>query len=98
MNRDLVIQTMRRHEAALRRRGVRRASLFGSVARGEINPGSDIDILVELDPSAGTTAFDYADIVAYIQSLFTDPVDVSNREMLKPHVRPSAERDAVPLF
>jgi uncharacterized protein len=98
MNRDQVIQTLKTHEAMLRRRGVRRASLFGSVARGEARPSSDIDIFVELDPSTKMSVFDYADVVAYIQSLFPEPVDVSNREMLKPHVRPSAERDAVPIF
>ncbi|MCC6915355.1 MAG: nucleotidyltransferase family protein [Rhodospirillaceae bacterium] len=98
MNRDQIIQTFKTHETALRRRGVRRASLFGSVARGEARPGSDIDIFVELDPAAKMTAFDYADVVNYIQSLFSEPVDVSNREMLKPHVRPSAERDAVSIF
>ncbi len=95
MKRDQVIQTFKAHETALRRRGVRRASLFGSVARGEAGPGSDIDIFVELDPAAKMTAFDYADMVTYIQSLFPEPVDVSNHEMLKSHVRPSAERDAV---
>ncbi len=98
MNREQVIQTLKSHEATLRGRGIRRAALFGSVARGDSRSNSDIDVFVELDPAAKISAFDYADIVGYIQSLFPEPVDVSNREMLKSHVRPSAERDAVPIF
>lgn len=98
MNREYVIQTLKNHEALLRGRGIRRAALFGSVARGESRADSDIDVVVDIDPAAKISAFDYADIVGYIQSLFPERVDVSNREMLKSHVRPSAERDAVPIF
>ena len=98
MNRESALKTLRSHEAALRSRGIQRASLIGSVARGDSRPDSDIDVIVDLDPAAKISAFDYADIVSYVQSLFQEPVDVSNREMLKPHVRPSAERDAVKVF
>ena len=98
MKREEIIRTLQTHEAPLRSRGVCHAALFGSAARGETHSESDIDVVVELDPAAKISAFDYADIVGYIQSLFTSPVDVSNRNMLKPHVRPSAERDAIAAF
>lgn len=49
---DAVIATPRANEAALRLRGVAHAALFGSVARGEAGPDSDIDIMVEIDPAA----------------------------------------------
>jgi predicted nucleotidyltransferase len=52
MNSLEALETLRRSEKALRARGVRRAALFGSVARGENGPGSDIDIMVEIDPEA----------------------------------------------
>jgi uncharacterized protein len=98
MNSRDVIDTLKAHEAELRQRGVRHAALFGSVARGEGQPGSDIDVMVELDPRVSITAFDYAGIVDYVRSLLGGQADVSNREMLKAHVRPSAERDAVRVF
>ncbi len=46
MNRDHAIATLLKSEPALRARGVRRAALFGSVARGETSPDSDIDIMI----------------------------------------------------
>ena len=49
---DYVIATLRAHEAELRQAGVRRLSLFGSVARGDAAEDSDIDLAAEFDPSA----------------------------------------------
>ena len=77
---------------------MRRAALFGSVARGDSRPGSDIDIMVEIDPDAHLTVFDYAGLKEYIASLFDAPVDVVNRDGLKPHLRPAATADAIYAF
>jgi predicted nucleotidyltransferase len=52
MRRDDVIARLKEAEPALRARGIRSAAVFGSVARGEERPDSDIDILVEIDPDA----------------------------------------------
>ncbi len=77
---------------------MRRIGLFGSVARGEARPDSDIDILIELDPGAPISLFDYAGLKLYIADLFPNPVDVVNRDALKPWVRPPAETDAIYAF
>lgn len=98
MNREQVIETLRSHASALRQRGVRHAALFGSLARGESTPSSDIDILVELEPGARIDLFDYVGITHYLVDLFPVRVDVSNKDTLKPHVRPSAESDAIYAF
>jgi len=98
MNRSEALETLRRSESDLRARGVRRAAVFGSVARGDSRPDSDIDIMVEIDPEARLTVFDYAGLKEYIASLFDDPVDVVNRDGLKPHGRPAAMADAIYAF
>jgi hypothetical protein len=98
MNRQEILQTLRGSEAALRALGVRRAALFGSVARGDDGPESDIDILVEIDPDAHLTVFDYVGVKQYIAALFASPVDVVSRENLKPYIRPTATVDAIYAF
>jgi uncharacterized protein len=59
MGRDEIIVRLRENESALRERGVVHAALFGSRARGDQRPESDTDILVEFDPAARVTMFDY---------------------------------------
>ena len=98
MNREQVIATLRAHEPELRQRGVLHAGLFGSIARDEATPGSDIDILIALEPDAPIGLFEYVSITQYLADLFAPHVDVANRDRLKPLVRPSVERDAVYAF
>ena len=98
MKTEDAIATLRRYESALRARGVRHAALFGSVARGDNRPGSDIDIMVEMDPEAHITVFDYVGLKEYIASLFDGPIDVVSRDGLKPYIRPAATTDAIYAF
>ena len=98
MNSGEALETLRRSEPDLRARGVRRAAVFGSVARGNNRPDSDIDIMVEIDPDAHLTVFDYAGLKDYIASLFDGPVDVVNRDGLKSYIRPIAMVDAIYAF
>ncbi len=98
MNRNAIIERLKSAEANLRMRGVNHAALFGSVARGEAGPTSDIDILVDLDPAIVRTMFDYAGVKGYIAEMFDGAVDVVDREALRPDVRPSAVADAVYAF
>uniref|UniRef100_B0SXY5 DNA polymerase beta domain protein region n=1 Tax=Caulobacter sp. (strain K31) TaxID=366602 RepID=B0SXY5_CAUSK len=98
MTSEAVIAILRAHEAALRRQGVTRAALFGSTARGEGGPNSDLDIMVEIDPLADVDLYGYVGITQYIAELFSVPVDVSDRAMLIEPVRKTAERDAMYAF
>jgi len=98
MSRDAVLAILRAHEASLRQRGVKRAALFGSTARGEATAGSDIDIMIEIDPAAHVDLYGYVAVTHYIEGLFSVPVDVAERDQLLEPVRRTAEQDAVYAF
>jgi len=98
VDRDAIIARFRASEAQLRARGVARAALFGSRARGDNRPDSDIDIMIEMQRDLRIGLFRYVDIVHAIEDMFPLRVDVSNREAQKAHVRPAADRDAIHAF
>jgi len=80
-----IVQTLKRELATLRNRfGVKRLGLFGSIARGEASPGSDIDILVEFH----APSFDrYMDLKFYLEERLGRPVDLVLKGSLKPALR-----------
>jgi predicted nucleotidyltransferase len=98
MDNSEIITTLRRHEVELHRQGVAHAAVFGSVARGEARPDSDIDILIDLDPDIPLSVFDYASLKEYIAGLFERPVDVVNTEGLKPFLRQQVRTETIYAF
>jgi hypothetical protein len=98
MDRQAIIDRLKASEALLRALGVAHVALFGSRARGDNRPDSDLDILVEITPEAHIGLWGYVGIVHALEDMFPMRVDVSNRGAQKPHVRPTAERDAIYAF
>ena len=92
------LRTLQANEAELRRRGVRHAAVFGSVARGETRVNSDIDVLVDLDPDEPMGIFEYASLKLYVGELFGGTGDVVNRKTLKPLLREAILAEAVNAF
>ncbi|HZY67967.1 MAG TPA: nucleotidyltransferase family protein [Devosia sp.] len=98
MDKDAVIATLREHRADLERMGVIHAALFGSLARGEAGPDSDIDIAVDLLEGTAPDMWSYAGLKRQIGELFPGPVDVVDRASLKPRMLAEVTRDAVYAF
>lgn len=78
-----------------RKHGARNIRLFGSVARGEVEPESDVDFLVDIEP--GRTLMDHAALVRDLQALLECEVDVANAKALRERVRSTALTEAIPL-
>jgi predicted nucleotidyltransferase len=77
------------------RHGVRRIRVFGSVARSEARPDSDIDLLVEYQPGHGGFAF--VEFCEGVERLLGRRVDVVTERSLHPLVRDRVLAQAVPL-
>ena len=94
MKNTEIIQLLRQHRDELRKRfGVKSLAVFGSVARGEARPDSDVDILVEFE---GRATFDrYMGLKFFLEDLLGRRVDLVTRKALKPRMRPYVEREAI---
>ena len=94
MNRKEALQVLVRAKPELARRfGVVRLALFGSMARNEAQPGSDVDIMVSF---AGTaTSQRYFGVQFYLEDALGCPVDLVTEKALRPELRPFIEQEAV---
>ena len=84
--------------ATCERYRVRELAVFGSVARGEAGPDSDVDILVLFEDDARVTLFTLIDLQSELSLLFGRKVDLVPKNGLKPAVRPEILADAQVLY
>ena len=77
------------------RHGATNVRVFGSVARGEDHPGSDVDLVMDLAP--GTGLFELEALRRELAEILGVPVDVAPSDSLRPRVRAAVEQDGVPL-
>ena len=94
MNRDEVLDALRQHKQALRERfDVTGLALYGSFARNQATPESDVDILVRFDGPA--TSRSYFGTLFYIEDLLGRRVDLVTDKALRPELRPFVEQEAL---
>lgn len=85
-------------DALLSKYRARNARLFGSVARGDAHEGSDLDILVEMDPADGNVLMRASGLMEETRQLFgRDDIDIFPVQLLKRPISESALTDAVAL-
>lgn len=102
MDRDTISAKLNAHRAELQALGVVSASIFGSAARGDDSPESDIDIAVKLDPAKTPPGLDYIGFVDAIQqhleALLQSEVDVVPEPANKKRLQDQIEKDRVVAF
>ena len=86
-----------RLDALCRRFGIARLDVFGSVARGEDGPGSDVDLLYEL-AQGRALGWEIEDLSPELADLFGRPVDFVSRKALHPLNRDPALADSVSFY
>jgi len=92
-----IIATLESREVELRALGIRALSLFGSAARGEDRPDSDVDLAVELDPDAHLGLRFFA-LERQLSDLLGRPVDLIPEPVENPRLRVNLERDRRRVF
>ena len=86
-NKHDVVTVLRQHRDAIRALGVKRLGLFGSFVRERQRPDSDVDLLVEFEPTQKT--FDHFMALSFLlEDLLHRRVEVVTSESLSPYLRP----------
>jgi hypothetical protein len=81
-----------------RRYAVKELSLFGSAARGDLHPDSDIDFMVEFEADARIGIFKFESLVDELEALSGRRVDLVTKSGMKPWVRPHVMSDARVIY
>ena len=98
MNQFPITQLRAQRQAILRlaqAHGVRNLRIFGSVARGEADVTSDLDLLVDLEP--GRSLFDLGGLTVDLEALLGCPIDIVTENGLKPRIRSRVLAEAIEL-
>ena len=93
MTRDEILRLLATNRDKLKELKVKRLALFGSVARGDDCPDSDVDILVEFEDEFNLRI--YSNLLFYLQELLERKVDLVLRDGLKPRVIPHVEKEII---
>lgn len=93
-----VILRLKELAPALRAAGVKRLYIFGSRARGDARPDSDLDVLVETTSREETPRFDFFKVLHLIEDEVGLTTQISMRDLLKPRIAERIADDLIEVF
>lgn len=95
MDIDVLTERIRRNADAIRASGITALYVFGSQARGEATPESDLDAFVDFDASRKFSLIDLVAVEQLLERELGIPVDLATRNSLSPLLRPALEAHAI---
>jgi predicted nucleotidyltransferase len=98
MKRDDAIARIKEAEPAIRALGAKSIYLFGSTARNEATPTSDVDIFIDRDPSKQFGFIELFDLEELLTTTLGTKVDLGTRTGLHPVLRSEIEQSAIRIF
>ena len=98
MDRQTVIDCLKRNQPRLEALGLARVSLFGSTARGQAAAESDVDLAVTLDEAAGIDLFRFAAISEQVRCLLGAPVDLVVEPARNTRIQAEIDRDRLRVY
>jgi uncharacterized protein len=98
MTASTTISRLKSLETDLRAKGITALYLFGSVARGDATPNSDIDLLFDIAPDAKFSLFDQAQIICDLTDELGTKVDFVPRRAVHPYIRARVEAEKIKVF
>jgi len=96
--RERVLARLWAEAPRLRARGIRRLSLFGSIARAEAGSESDVDLLIEVDPASHFSLFDLVDLQDDLHTQLGRPMHFAFASKLRPWLRQEILAEAIAIF
>ena len=98
MKRNDVIKKLKDQADAIRALGATSLYLFGSVARDEAGPESDLDLFIDYDPAKKFSLVDLSGLKIFLEEELSADVDVTTRNSLHPRLKDKIEASAIRVF